>query len=267
MNAAALVLHKRDRENRLRFARMISVSLLVHGQVIAVALLGSCRSTAFSYRESSLLVTFREAPLGPKAVAPAPTSATSAQPVSAPAPAQPAAKAAPEKAAPKKVEKVIPAEPTKAGVSKGGQAKTPVPAPIKVSSAERQSMDAALAALRVKVASSQAGAEQAEWNAAMADVESSLEARGYHELMLALLYDAWNPPYGDPRAAIPLYVFVEQDGTIADYEIVQPSGHAGLDASVERLFLKVKKLDPVPWDLGGKNLRLPYLLKIGAGEE
>ena len=105
-----------------------------------------------------------------------------------------------------------------------------------------------------------------EWDAAMAAAEASLEVQDYRGQAGQKLSDAWTPPVGVPPLSVRVLVRVRQDGTVASYEVIQRSGHAGLDASVERIFAKVKKLDPIPWTISGETTTLGYEFQAGAEE-
>ena len=278
MNAPPQVLHRRDREALLRFLRMILASLLLHGLLVASAGLVSRRSAASAFRENSILVTFREPPKSSAAAPalPAPSAAIPSPPAPAPpAPAPPAsappAPPAPaekkvlsssEKASPPGGEKILPRDATKAEVKTGGKASSNTGL---VTHAEQAAMDAALNQIRQSVAAGERGAEQAEWDAAMAAAEASLQVQNYRLQAGQQLSDAWVPPVGAPQLSVRVLVRVKADGSIASHEVIQGSGHAGLDASVERIFAKVKKLDPIPWAVAGETATLGYEFQAGAG--
>jgi TonB family protein len=267
MSGYPLITHRRDRDASIRFLRMATVSLLIHGLVIFSATLYSRRSSAHSFRESSILVTFHESPKtmpGPPAAAVerVPSPAVPAKP--APAQAVSTPKTAPQAPA-KSSEKVIPKDPTKSEIKTGGKSGAEKPVPL--TKAEQASMDAALLALRRQVAGSEQGAEAAEWNAAMAAIGSSLQSRAYHQQAGQVLADAWTPPIGVAgNLSVRVLVKLRGDGTILGWTLIQSSGDAALDASVERLFQKVTKLDPIPWANPGETLDLPIEFRPGSGE-
>jgi len=276
MSTPPLVLHRRDREGLTRFLRMIAASLLVHGLLVASANLVSRRSSASSFRENSVTVTFRErskANAGAVALPAPPTAPVQSAAIpSPPAPARPAkaeknASSGSEKASAKSGEKILPKDATKSEVKTGGQAssKTGPGQGMQVTRAEQAAMDSALENIRRGVAKSETGAEQAEWDAAMAAAETSLQVQDYRRQVGQKLSDAWTPPVGAPLLSVRVLVRVQPDGTIASYEIIQRSGHAGLDASVERIFAKVKKLDPIPWAISGETATLGYEFQAGEG--
>jgi len=276
MSTPPLVLHRRDREGLTRFLRMIMASLLVHGLLVASANLVSRRSSASSFRENSMTVTFRErskANAGAVALPAPPTEpARSAAIPSPPAPARPAkaeknASSSSGKASAKSGEKILPRDATKSEVKTGGKvsSKTGSGPGAQITRAEQAAMDAALEKIRRGVAKSETGAERAEWDAAMAAAETSLQVQDYRRQVGQKLSDAWTPPVGAPLLSVRVLVRVKPDGTIASYEIIQRSGHAGLDASVERIFAKVKKLDPIPWAISGETATLGYEFQAGEG--
>ena len=259
MSGYPLITHRRDRDASIRFLRMATVSLLIHGLVIFSATLTSRRSSAHSFRESSILVTFHEAPKTP----PGPPAAA-VERVPAPAQAVSTPKTAPQAPA-KSSEKVIPKDPTKSEIKTGGKSGTEKP--VQLTKAEQASMDAALDALRRQVAGSEQGAEAAEWNAAMAEIGGSLQSRAYHQQAGQVLADAWTPPIGVAgNLSVRVLVKLRGDGTILGWTLIQSSGDAALDASVERLFQKVTKLDPIPWANPGETLDLPIEFRPGSGE-
>jgi TonB family protein len=265
MNAPPQVLHRRDREALLRFLRMILASLLLHGLLAASAGLVSRRSAASGFRENSILVTFREPPKSSAAAAalPAPSAAIPSPPAPAPpAPAEKKVLSSSEKASPPGGEKILPRDATKAEVKTGGKASGNTGL---VTHAEQAAMDAALNQIRQSVAAGERGAEQAEWDAAMAAAEASLQVQNYRRQAGQQLSDAWVPPVGAPQLSVRVLVRVKADGSIASHEIIRRSGHAGLDASVERIFSKVKKLDPIPWAVAGETATLGYEFQAGAG--
>ncbi|OGP61514.1 MAG: hypothetical protein A2V67_20130 [Deltaproteobacteria bacterium RBG_13_61_14] len=260
MSGYPLITHHRDRDASIRFLRMATVSLLIHGLVIFSATLASRRSSAHSFRESSILVTFREAPKtppGPPAAAvervpPPVVGERVPSPAHSPSPA-------------KSNKKVIPKDPTKSEIKTGGKSGTEKP--VQLTKAEHASMDAALDALRRRVAGSEQGAEAAEWNAAMAEIGGSLQSRAYHQQAGQVLADAWTPPIGVAgNLSVRVLVKLRGDGTILGWTLIQSSGDAALDASVERLFQKVTKLDPIPWANPGETLDLPIEFRPGSGE-
>ena len=260
MSGYPLITHRRDRDASIRFLRMATVSLLIHGLVIFSATLYSRRSSAHSFRESSILVTFHESPQtlpGPPAGAVDQVPPPGGARVTSPAPSQ-------SKAPAKSSEKVIPQDPTKAEIKTGGKSGSGKPVPL--TKAEQTSMDAALDALRRQVAGSEQGAEQAEWNAALAEISSSLQSRAYHQQAGRVLAEAWTPPIGVAgNLSVRVLVKLKGDGIILGYTLIQRSGDAALDASVERLFQKVAKLDPIPWADPGETLDLPIEFRPGSG--
>jgi len=263
MSGYPLITHHRDRDASIRFLRMATVSLLIHGLVIFSATLASRRSSAHSFRESSILVTFHESPKtmpGP----PTPAPAAGAKPMPAPVGERvPSPAHSPSPA--KSNEKVIPKDPTKSEIKTGGKSGTEKP--VQLTKAEHASMDAALDALRRRVAGSEQGAEAAEWNAAMAEIGGSLQSRAYHQQAGQVLADAWTPPIGVAgNLSVRVLVKLRGDGTILGWTLIQSSGDAALDASVERLFQKVTKLDPIPWANPGETLDLPIEFRPGSGE-
>jgi hypothetical protein len=281
MSAPPQILHRRDREALTRFIRMILASLLVHGLLIVSANLVSRRSSAASFRENSITVTFRERPkaaagaVAPPA-APAPSAAIPALPAPArpatPSPARPAkaekvASSGSGKAPAKSVEKILPKDATKSEVKTGGKAssKTGPGRGTQVTRAEQAAMDSALEKIRRGVAQSESGAAQAVWDAAMAAAEASLQVQDYRRQAGQKLSDAWTPPVGVPALSVRVLVRVRPDGTLAGYEIIQRSGEAGLDASVERIFAKVKKLDLISWTISGATLTLGFEFQAEAG--
>lgn len=264
MNPSLFLQHRRDREARLRFMRMAAFSLLVHALILGAIALTSRTGKAHSFRESAILVTFREAPR-PRAGAPVPPAATippaEAKPVqvevSVPAPPVPVKPAA------AKPEKVIPKNPTRSEVKTGGPGEGP-----RLTKSEQAAMESALENLRRQVQGSEQGAREAEWNAAWAEISGSVQSRVYHQQAGQALAAAWTPPIGvAPDLLVRVLVKLEADGTIRGWSLIQRSGDAALDASVERLFQKVTKLDPVPWAGAGELINLPIEFRPGAGED
>ncbi len=71
----------------------------------------------------------------------------------------------------------------------------------------------------------------------------------YYAMVKQIMYEAWQQPSGLANAGNPIAsvtIRVKRDGTIADWQLVRPSGNKLMDDSVKRAVQAVKRLKPLP---------------------
>ncbi|MCX7817766.1 MAG: TonB C-terminal domain-containing protein [Kiritimatiellae bacterium] len=98
------------------------------------------------------------------------------------------------------------------------------------------------------------------------DARSASPPDWYLALVRKVFYDAWDQPGGlrpGPGLRVIAQIRVARDGSILRAEPVRLSGHATLDASVERALRAVTKLPPLPEAFPGAHRDLQIAFELG----